>query len=90
MGFVRNIHIKLDVPMDGHSILDEAFEVFCQAAQYVADTGWNDAMQIEDTKKHAPRTDLLRRLGADLPTSQSRPIRSQPRCRRSLSVQSAL
>ena len=51
MGVVRNIQIKLDVPEDAHSVLDETFEQFRQAAQHVADTGWNDnPTQIEDTK----------------------------------------
>jgi len=51
MEVVRNIQIKLDVPEDKHSVLDETFKQFRQAAQHVADTGWNDnPTEIEDTK----------------------------------------
>lgn len=51
MGVVRNIQIKLAVPEDVHSVLDETFEQFRQAAQHVADAGWNnDPTEIEDTK----------------------------------------
>jgi transposase len=51
MAVVRNIQIKLDVPEDKHSVLDETFEQFRHAAQHVADTGWNDnPTEIEDTK----------------------------------------
>jgi len=51
MVVVRNMQIKLDVPEDAHSVLDEAFEQFQQAAQHVADAGWSDdPTEIEDTK----------------------------------------
>jgi IS605 OrfB family transposase len=51
MQVVRNIQLKLDVPEDAHSVLDETFEQFRQAAQHVADTGWSDdPTQITDTK----------------------------------------
>jgi len=39
---VRNIQVKLDVPGDAHSVLDETFEQFRHAAQYVAEYGWAD------------------------------------------------
>lgn len=39
MEVVRNIQLKLDVPEDAHSVLDETFEQFRHAAQHVADTG---------------------------------------------------
>ena len=42
MAVVRNIQVKLDVPEDAHSVLDETFEQFRYAAQYVADYGWAD------------------------------------------------
>jgi len=51
MEVVRNIQLKLDVPEDDHSVLDETVEQFRQAAQYVADAGWSDdPTEIEDTK----------------------------------------
>ena len=51
MEVVRNIQLKLDVPEDAHSVLDETFEQFRQAAQHVADAGWSDdPTEIEDTK----------------------------------------
>ena len=51
MEVVRNIHLKLDVPEDAHSVLDETFEQFRQAAQHVATAGWSDdPTQITDTK----------------------------------------
>ena len=51
MEVVRNIQLKLDVPEDAHSVLDETFEQFQQAAQHVADAGWNDdPTEIADTK----------------------------------------
>ena len=51
MEVVRNIQIKLDVPEDAHSVLDETFEQFRQAAQHVADAGWNDdPTRITDSK----------------------------------------
>ncbi|QLH78340.1 IS200/IS605 family element transposase accessory protein TnpB [Halosimplex rubrum] len=51
MEVVRNIQLKLDVPEDAHSVLDETFEQFRQAAQHVADAGWSDdPTQIKDTK----------------------------------------
>ncbi|UWG49761.1 Transposable element, IS605 OrfB family [Halalkaliarchaeum sp. AArc-CO] len=51
MEVVRNIQLKLDVPEDAPSVLDETFEQFRQAAQHVADAGWSDdPTQIEDTK----------------------------------------
>jgi IS605 OrfB family transposase len=42
MEVVRNIQIKLDVSEDDHELLDETFEQFRQAAQHVADHGWDD------------------------------------------------
>ncbi|ERH08295.1 MAG: transposase [halophilic archaeon J07HX64] len=42
MAVVRNIQVKLDVPEDAHTVLDETFEQFRYAAQYVADYGWAD------------------------------------------------
>ncbi len=42
MTVVRNIQVKLDVPEDAHTVLDETFEQFRYAAQYVADYGWAD------------------------------------------------
>ena len=51
MEVVRNIQIKLDVPEDAHSVLDETFGQFRQAAQHVADAGWSDdSTEIEDIK----------------------------------------
>ncbi|MFB6117348.1 RNA-guided endonuclease InsQ/TnpB family protein [Halosegnis sp.] len=51
MEVVRNIQLKLNVPEDAHSVLDETFEQFRQAAQHVADAGWDDdPTQIEVTK----------------------------------------
>ncbi|QSG16373.1 RNA-guided endonuclease InsQ/TnpB family protein [Halapricum desulfuricans] len=51
MEVVRNIQLKLDVPEDAHSVLNETFEQFRQAAQHVADAGWSDdPTQIKDTK----------------------------------------
>ena len=42
MEVVRNIQIKLNVSDEDDEILDETFEQFRQAAQHVADHGWND------------------------------------------------
>ena len=42
MAVVRNIQLKLDVPEEDHDLLDETFEQFRQAAQHVADHGWDD------------------------------------------------
>ncbi|WP_342806651.1 hypothetical protein [Natronosalvus hydrolyticus] len=39
---VRNIQVKLNIPESGHSAVDQTFEEFRQAAQYVADYGWSD------------------------------------------------
>ena len=51
MGVVRNIQIKLDVPEDAREVLDETFEQFRQAAQHVADHGWDDnPYEITDAK----------------------------------------
>ncbi|QCJ45927.1 RNA-guided endonuclease TnpB family protein [Haloprofundus sp. MHR1] len=51
MEVVRNIQVKLDVPEDAHSVLDETFEQFRHAAQHVADHGWDDnPYEITDTK----------------------------------------
>ena len=51
MEVVRNIQLKLDVPEDAHSVLDETVEQFRQAAQHVADAGWSDdPTEIADTK----------------------------------------
>ena len=51
MEVVRNIQVKLDVSEDDHEVLDETFEQFRQAAQHVADHGWDDnPHKITDTK----------------------------------------
>ena len=51
MEVVRNIQIKLDVSDEDYKVLDETFEQFRQAAQYVADHGWNDnPYEIMDAK----------------------------------------
>ncbi|MFC4406720.1 RNA-guided endonuclease InsQ/TnpB family protein [Haloarchaeobius iranensis] len=51
MEVVRNIQVKLDVSNEGAEVLDETFEQFRQAAQHVADHGWNDnPYNITDTK----------------------------------------
>ena len=51
MKVVRNIQVKLDVSEDDHEVLDETFEQFRQAAQQVADHGWEDnPYEITDTK----------------------------------------
>jgi len=51
MEVVRNIQVKLDVSEDDHEVLDETFEQFRQAAQHVADHGWDDnPYEITDTK----------------------------------------
>jgi len=51
MEVVRNIQVKLDVHEDDHELLDETFEQFRQAAQHVADHGWDDnPYNITDTK----------------------------------------
>ena len=51
MRVVRNIQVKLDVSEDDHEVLDETFEQFRQAAQQVADHGWEDnPYEITDTK----------------------------------------
>ena len=51
MEVVRNIQIKLDVSDEDYEVLNETFEQFRQAAQYVADHGWNDnPYEITDAK----------------------------------------
>jgi len=51
MEVVRNIQFKLDVSKEDAVVLDETFEEFRQAAQHVADHGWNDnPYEITDTK----------------------------------------
>jgi IS605 OrfB family transposase len=51
MEVVRNIQVKLDVSEEGAEVLDETFEQFRQAAQHVADHGWDDnPHNITDTK----------------------------------------
>ncbi len=51
MEVVRNIQIKLDVSKDDYEVLDETFEQFRQAAQHVAEHGWDDnPYNITDTK----------------------------------------
>ena len=51
MEVVRNIQVKLDVPQEDYEVLDETFEQFRQAAQHVADHGWDDnPYNITDTK----------------------------------------
>ncbi|MFO8114926.1 MAG: transposase [Halorubrum sp.] len=42
MTAVRNIQLKLAVDEEDHDLLDETFEQFRFAAQYVADVGWDD------------------------------------------------
>ncbi|ERG93657.1 hypothetical protein [Haloquadratum walsbyi] len=51
MEVVRNIQVKLDVTKEDYAVLDETFEEFREAAQHVADHGWNDnPYNITDTK----------------------------------------
>ena len=51
MEVVRNIQTKLDVSDEDYEVLGETFEQFRQAAQYVADHGWNDnPYEITDAK----------------------------------------
>ena len=51
MEVVRNIQVKLDVSTEDSEVLDETFEQFRQAAQHVADHGWDDnPYEITDTK----------------------------------------
>ena len=51
MEVVRNIQVKLDVPQEDSKVLDETFDQFRQAAQHVADHGWDDnPYNITDTK----------------------------------------
>jgi IS605 OrfB family transposase len=51
MEVVRNIQVKLDVSPEDSEVLDETFEQFRQAAQHVADHGWDDTpYNITDTK----------------------------------------
>ena len=51
MEVVRNIQVKLDVSKEDYEVLDETFEQFRQAAQHVADHGWEDnPYNITDTK----------------------------------------
>ncbi|SIS00347.1 RNA-guided endonuclease InsQ/TnpB family protein [Natronorubrum thiooxidans] len=51
MEVVRNIQVKLDVSEEDYEVLDETFEQFRQAAQHVADHGWDDnPYGITDTK----------------------------------------
>ncbi|UVE52240.1 transposase (plasmid) [Haloferax larsenii] len=51
MEVVRNIQVKLDVSHEDAEVLDETFEQFRQAAQHVADHGWDDnPYNITDTK----------------------------------------
>ncbi len=51
MEVVRNIQIKLDVSDGDHEVLDGTFEQFRQAAQHVADHGWDDnPHEITDAK----------------------------------------
>jgi transposase len=51
MEVVRNIQVKLDVSQEDYEVLDETFEQFRQAAQHVADHGWDDnPYEITDTK----------------------------------------
>ncbi|MCU4716774.1 transposase [Halobacteria archaeon HArc-curdl5-1] len=48
---VRNLEIKLDVDENAHSVLDETFEQFRQAAQHAVDYGWSDdPTEIIDSK----------------------------------------
>jgi len=51
MEVVRNIQVKLNVSSEDAELLDETFEQFRQAAQHVADHGWDDnPYEITDTK----------------------------------------
>ena len=51
MEVVRNIQVKLDVSDEDSEVLDETFEQFRQAAQHVADHGWDDnPYEITNTK----------------------------------------
>ncbi len=51
MEVVRNIQVKLDVSDEDSEVLNETFEQFQQAAQHVADHGWDDnPYEITHTK----------------------------------------
>ncbi|MWV41661.1 RNA-guided endonuclease TnpB family protein [Natrialba sp. INN-245] len=51
MEVVRNIQVKLNVSSEDAEVLDETFKQFRQAAQHVADHGWDDnPYEITDTK----------------------------------------
>ncbi|MFD1572047.1 RNA-guided endonuclease InsQ/TnpB family protein [Halorubrum laminariae] len=65
MTVVRNIQVKLDVSEDAHSLLDETFEQFRHAAQYVSEYGWDDDPTeiIDDQKQlNAATYDEVREL----------------------------
>ena len=55
MEVVRNIQVKLDVLERRHADLDATFEEFREAAQHVADTGWNDDPTNITTAKNTLR-----------------------------------
>lgn len=51
MVVVRNIQVQLDIQPADHELIDNTFDQFQHAAQYVANHGWNDnPTQITDTK----------------------------------------
>ena len=65
MTVVQNIQVKLDVSKDAHSLLDETFEQFRHAAQYVSEYGWDDDPTeiIDDQKQlNAATYDEVREL----------------------------
>lgn len=54
---VRNIQVKLDVPEDTHDVLEETFEQFRGADQYVADYDWTDnSIEIMESTRRKPTT----------------------------------
>jgi IS605 OrfB family transposase len=62
---VRNTQVKLDVSEEAHSLLDETFEQFRHAAQYVSEYGWDDDPTeiIDDQKQlNAATYDEVREL----------------------------
>jgi len=62
---VRNIQVKLDVSEDASILLDETFEQFRHAAQYVSEYGWDDDPTeiIDDQKQlNAATYDEVREL----------------------------
>lgn len=78
MTIVRNIQVKLDVSEDAYSLLDETFEQFRHAAQYVSEYGWDDdPTEIIDNQKrlHDATYDEVREL-TDLQSNHVQSARS--------------